>query len=180
MRGSKNAGEVLLHLDSYVTAQFAGVCVAVRRGIYSARGVDVGVEGVREPGREVDDVVEAAERAEVATTSKEDVNRPLRVGVTEQYILQERGRGRGLTAFGAMFGQSPLALVGIAPSSQLSSQSSQLSSQSSQLSSENPRQTRLASRLCADDVHRAYPLRVGVHEDTLPLLWPLDRYLQPA
>ena len=184
MRNCKGIVDVVLHLDSYITAQFAGVCVAVRRGMYEARGVKVKVSEVREPGREVEDVLVLAERASRAgkngrggDNGAREVKGPLRVGVTEQYILQERGRGRGVTAFGAMFGQSPIALVAIASSS---ASSSSLSVDTASASASHAaamkgaeaamRRSGLSSRLCEEEAHRAYPLRVGVHEDTLPLV----------
>lgn len=140
MRWSSTRGaglrRLVLHLDSYVTGQFAGVCVSHRRGAYLEKGIEVRVAATPAPGAEVDAVLVGPR----GTRSAAD---EVALGSTEQYVLMEgarRLRGRAeLTAVGAMFGRSPIALMGLAGPA--------------------ARRGGPAGR----------PKRIGVHEDTLAL-----------
>ena len=101
---------VALQLDYFMSAQFAGVAVALRRGLYKAAQLDVSLLPECPPGAEPQHVLAAqAVRPEA-----------LCVGTIEQNVLAPwvaaaaaPAPDDGVTAVGAMFGRSPLCLAAL-------------------------------------------------------------------
>ena len=95
---------VLFQPDYFMSAQFAGVAVALRGGGYARKGIEV----------EVLPLAGAGERAEEISVVSSDKSGALIVGSTEQYILTEAQRGGApVQAVASMFGASPLGLAGL-------------------------------------------------------------------
>jgi methylenetetrahydrofolate dehydrogenase (NADP+) / methenyltetrahydrofolate cyclohydrolase len=98
-----------LQLDYFMSAQFAGVAVALRRGLYEAAQLDVSLLPECPPGAEPQHVL----AAQVAQPEA------LCVGTIEQNVLAPWAAAvaaapdDGVTAVGAMFGRSPLCLAAL-------------------------------------------------------------------
>ncbi|CAK0867216.1 unnamed protein product [Prorocentrum cordatum] len=99
---------VALQLDYFMSAQFAGVAVALRRGMYEAAQLDVTILPECPPGAE-------PQRVMAAQAAQPDA---LCVGSVEQNVLAPWAAaapppGGGVVAVGAMFGRSPLCLAAL-------------------------------------------------------------------
>ena len=97
------SNKVVLQLDSPLSSAFAGVAVALERGLYAKRGLDLAILPTCAPG---------GEAASVLSRSRLSPG-DLHVGVCAQRVLS-RGIVDNLepvTAVGAMMGRSPIALA---------------------------------------------------------------------
>jgi len=97
---------VLLQLDYYMSAQFAGVALALKHGLYNDAGLDVTVLPLCPPGQEPAAILAAQALNPQAVC----------VGSIEQNVLvpytMQHGAD-GLVACAAMFGRSPLCLAAL-------------------------------------------------------------------
>jgi len=100
---------IQLQLDYFMSAQFAGVAVALKSGLYAQANLDVTILPECPPGQEPQFVL-AAQAASPAA---------LCVGTIEQNVLAPFAAAHGggvkskVTAVGAMFGRSPLCLAAL-------------------------------------------------------------------
>ena len=95
---------VLFQPDYFMSAQFAGLAVALRGGAYKRAGIDV----------QVMPLAGAGETAEEIQSVGRDTSGALVVGSTEQNILIPAQRGGApVKAVASMFGASPLGLAGL-------------------------------------------------------------------
>jgi len=101
---------VALQLDYYMSSQFAGVAVAMRRGLYAKAGIELEVLPTCPPGEEAKVVSEGYSQGRGAS---------LWVGCMEQNtLLPSIASGCKVKAVAAMFGRSPLCLASM-PGSKL-------------------------------------------------------------
>ena len=95
---------VLFQPDYFMSAQFAGLAVALRGGAYTRAGIEV----------QVLPLAGAGESAEEIQSVGRDTSGALVVGSTEQNILIPAQRGGApVQAVASMFGTSPLSLAGL-------------------------------------------------------------------
>jgi hypothetical protein len=108
-QASSSLDTVYLQLDYFMSAQFAGVAVALQHGLYTAAALDVRLLPECYPGLEPQAVLAAQAQHPGA----------LCVGTIEQNVLapyaaSEEGKaGAKVVAVGAMFGRSPLCLAAL-------------------------------------------------------------------
>ena len=98
--------DVLLQLDYYMSAQFAGVAVAMAHGLYADAKLNVRLSPECPPGEEPQAVLAQQAAAPEA----------LVVGTIEQNVLAPYAAAHGpdkVTAVAAMFGASPLCLAAL-------------------------------------------------------------------
>ena len=101
---TKMLRRVLFQPDYFMSAQFAGVAVALRGGGFARAGIEV----------EVLPLAGAGEHAEEISVVGRDTSDALIVGSTEQNIIIPAQRGGApVQAVASMFGTSPLALAGL-------------------------------------------------------------------
>ena len=103
---------VFLQLDSYITAQFCGVCVGIQNGLFKKKGIHVEFMDACAPGEEVEHVLRKNRALKEAERSTTDAV----LGTLEQYVLAEKllvtnKHENQVKAIGAMFGSSPLSLA---------------------------------------------------------------------
>ena len=102
LTGSIRRGEE--YSDYFMSAQFAGLAVALRGGAYKRAGIEV----------QVLPLAGAGETAEEIQSVGRDTSGALVVGSTEQNILIPAQRGGApVKAVASMFGASPLGLAGL-------------------------------------------------------------------
>lgn len=142
---------VALQLDYHMSTQFAGVAVAMQRGLCPAAGIDLTILPTCPPGQEPAEVHRAHQQA-VAAGEKLTV-----VGSAEQNVLVAdlRSSGTPVSAVAAMFGASPLALAGLPGSS-----------------------IRASATVAAAAAATPAGLRIGAHIDTVDLLQRLVPHAQ--
>ena len=103
---SHSLRHVAVQLDYYMSAQFAGIALACRRGIYEKAGLQVNLLPSCPPGDEA---------AVVCQNFSTDPSK-LHVGSMEQNTLLPAAHGPGgykVSAVAAMFGRSPLCLAAL-------------------------------------------------------------------
>lgn len=97
--------KVVLQLDYYMSSQFAGVAVGIRKGLYKNAGINLEWLHPCKPGDEAKVVVDNFQR---------DGGKNLWVGTMEQNtLLPAVAQGCQVKAVSAMFGKSPLCLAGL-------------------------------------------------------------------
>mmetsp|Transcript_81353 Transcript_81353/g.213577 ORF Transcript_81353/g.213577 Transcript_81353/m.213577 type:complete len:624 (-) Transcript_81353:30-1901(-) len=105
MSSSKGLRQVSFQLDYYMSSQFAGVAMAMRKGLYSKAGIDLRLLPNCPPGDEA---------KVVSDGFQQDKGKSLWAGCMEQNtLLPAIGTGCSVKAVAAMFGRSPLCLAGM-------------------------------------------------------------------
>lgn len=98
--------KVLVQLDYFMSTQFAGVAMAMRRGLYKRAQLDVHLLPTVEAGLEVSAALKAAEQHKGTGTAV--------IGLQEQNILSPLiASGAKVQPVAAMFGRSPLELAAL-------------------------------------------------------------------
>jgi ABC-type nitrate/sulfonate/bicarbonate transport system substrate-binding protein len=120
MSGSSGIGRVSVLLDYYPSAQFAGLHLANRLGLYRSRGLDLALLPPPGAGGDEPQLVCNLQKAFDKEGAAAAVPR-LAVGTVEQNVLIPAvARGVGAKAFATTFQSSPLALAAL-PGTKLSS-----------------------------------------------------------